>query len=85
MSAMPSGNIPPDPPRIPSVMARRLVVLALAAAAAAAAVAAAHRRRTAADPARNGGSRERAVRLQRELGQARERLRADIVRAREQQ
>jgi Spy/CpxP family protein refolding chaperone len=64
-------------------MARRLVVLALAAAAAAAAVAAS-RRRSPADPARNGGSRERAARLQQELREARERLRADIVRAREQ-
>ena len=66
-------------------MARRLVVLALAAAAAAAAVTAARRRRPTADPTRNGGSRERAARLQRELEQARERLRADIARAREQQ
>jgi hypothetical protein len=65
-------------------MARRLVVLALAAAAAAVAVGASRRRRSAADPARNGGSRERAARLQRELQEARERLRADIVRAREQ-
>ena len=65
-------------------MARRLVVLALAAAAAAAAVAASRRRRSPADPARNGGSRERAARLQQELQEARERLRADIVRAREQ-
>jgi hypothetical protein len=65
-------------------MARRLVVLALAAAAAAAAVAATRRRRSAADPAHNGGSRARAARLQRELREARERLRADIVRAREQ-
>jgi Spy/CpxP family protein refolding chaperone len=65
-------------------MARRLVVLALAAAAAAAAVAATRRLRSTADPARNGGSRERAARLQQELQEARERLRADIVRAREQ-
>ena len=65
-------------------MARRLVVLALAAAAAAAAVAASRRLRSTADPARNGGSRERAARLQQELKEARERLRADIVRAREQ-
>jgi hypothetical protein len=65
-------------------MARRLVVLALAAAAAAAAVAASRRRRSSADPAHNGGSRERATRLQRELHEARERLRADIVRARGQ-
>lgn len=66
-------------------MARRLVVLALAAAAAAAAVAASYRRHRSADPAHDGGSRERAARLQRELKEARERLRADIVRAREQQ
>jgi hypothetical protein len=83
MSALPTGNIPPDPPKI-HPMARRLVVLALAAAAAAAALTAARRHRSAADPTRNGGSRERAARLQRELEQARERLRADIARAREQ-
>jgi hypothetical protein len=65
-------------------MARRLVVLALAAAAAAAAATAFQRRRSPSDPTRNGGSRERAARLQRELEQARERLRADIARAREQ-
>ena len=65
-------------------MARRLVVLALAAAAAAAALTAARRHRSASDPMRNGGSRERAARLERELEQARERLRADIARAREQ-
>ena len=66
-------------------MARRLVVLALAAAAAAAALTAARRHRSASDLTRNGGSRERAARLQRELEQARERLRTDIARAREQQ
>lgn len=57
-------------------------MLALAAAGAAAALAAA-RRVTAHDPARNGGSQERAERLRRELDQARARLRTDIARARE--
>jgi len=64
-------------------MARRLIVVALAAAGAAAALFAA-RRAFATDPSRNGGSHARAERLLRELDQARERLRTDLARAREQ-
>ena len=64
-------------------MARRLIVVALAAAGAVAALYAA-RRVSLADPSRNGGERGRAARLRRELDQARERLRTDIARTREQ-
>lgn len=64
-------------------MARRLIVVALAAAGAVAALYAA-RRVSLADPSRNGGSHVRAERLRRELDQARERLRTDIARTREQ-
>lgn len=58
-------------------------MLALAAAGAVAAVAAA-RRAAAHDASRNGGSQERVERLRRELDASRERLRADIARARAQ-
>lgn len=58
-------------------------MLALAAAGAGAAVVAA-RRAAAHDPSGNGGSRERAERLRRELDASRQRLRADIARARAQ-
>jgi hypothetical protein len=64
-------------------MAGRFLVVALAAAGAAAALYAA-RRAGLTDASRNGGSQERAERLRRELDQARERLRTDIARAREQ-
>lgn len=65
-------------------MARRLIVLALAAAGAAAAALLASRRGSGRDASRNGGSQVRAERLRRELEQARDRLRTDIARAREQ-
>lgn len=58
-------------------------MLAVAAAGAGAAVVAA-RRAAAHDPSRNGGSQERAERLRRELDASRQRLRADIARARAQ-
>jgi len=64
-------------------MARRLIVVALAAAGAVAALVAV-RRASITHLSRNGGSHERAERLRRELDQARERLRTDIARAREQ-
>jgi hypothetical protein len=64
-------------------MARRLIVVALAASGAVAALVAA-RRASMTHPSRNGGSHERAERLRCELDQARERLRTDIARAREQ-
>jgi hypothetical protein len=64
-------------------MSRRVLVLVLGAAAAAA-FAAALRRAGRGDPTRNGG-RERTERLRREIEQARERLRDDLARTREQQ
>jgi hypothetical protein len=64
-------------------MPRRLLVLLLGVTAGAA-LAAALRRAGRGDPARNGG-RERTEQLRREIEQARERLRDDLARAREQQ
>jgi hypothetical protein len=64
-------------------MAGRLIVLGLAAAAGLAYVAG-RRRRLASEAAQNGGSQARVARLRREIEQARERLREDIARAREQ-
>ncbi|MGH3004981.1 MAG: hypothetical protein ACRDOS_03615 [Gaiellaceae bacterium] len=62
-------------------MPRRFLVLALGAAVAA--LVASRRRAGVRDPARNGG-RERTDGLRREIEQARERLREDLARAREQ-
>jgi hypothetical protein len=65
-------------------VARRLFALALGAGAVAA-VLAARRRSGAGDGSRNGASQHRAERLRREVELAREQLRADVERARDEQ
>jgi hypothetical protein len=64
-------------------MARRILLVALSGAAVALLVASRRRGRVG-DPETNGGAAERTERLRREVDEARERLREDLARAREE-